>query len=60
MGIRRELIEKGTRIEGNGESMIGDEAGEGKVENSAKVWRTGSRENIKWAAAMDGRKGGGS
>lgn len=34
------------------------EAGEGKVENSAKVWRTGSRENIKWAAAMDGRKGG--
>lgn len=25
MGIRRELIEKGTRIEGKGESMIGDE-----------------------------------
>lgn len=24
------------------------EAGEGKVENSAKVCRTGSRENIKW------------
>lgn len=24
MGIRRELIEKGTRIEGKGESMIGD------------------------------------
>lgn len=36
------------------------EAGEGKVENSAKVCRTGSRENIKWAAVMDGRKGGGS
>lgn len=36
------------------------EAEEGKMENSAKVWRTGSRENIKWAVAMDGRKGGGS
>lgn len=24
MGIRKELIEKGTRIEGKGESMIGD------------------------------------
>lgn len=24
MGIRRELIEEGTRIEGKGESMIGD------------------------------------
>lgn len=35
-------------------------AGEGKVENSAKVCRTGSRENIKRAAAMDERKGGGS
>lgn len=36
------------------------EAREEKVENSAKVCRTGSRENIKWTAAMDGRKGGGS